>query len=54
VRRTVIVTRAVPPGTLFLPIHHKDGLTQSLMPSMLEPESAIPQMKLCAAKLEMV
>lgn len=54
VRRTVIITRAVPPGTLFLPIHHKDGLTQSLMPSMLEPESAIPQMKLCAAKLEMV
>ncbi len=54
VRRNVIVTRAVPPGTLFLPIHHKDGLTQSLMPSMLEPESAIPQMKLCAAKLEMV
>jgi len=54
VRRTVVVTRAVPPGILYLPIHHKDGLSQSLMPSMLEPESAIPQMKLCAAKLEMV
>ncbi|HNW58631.1 MAG TPA: molybdopterin-dependent oxidoreductase [bacterium] len=54
VRRTVVISRAVPPRTLFLPIHHRDGLTQSLMPSTLEPESGIPQMKLCAAKLEMV
>ncbi len=54
VRRTVVATRAVPPKTLYIPIHHKDGLTQSLMPSVLEPESGIPQMKLCAAKLEMV
>lgn len=54
VRRSVVVTRDVPRHTLFLPIHHKDGLTQSLMPSTLEPESGIPQMKLCAAKLEMV
>jgi predicted molibdopterin-dependent oxidoreductase YjgC len=54
VRRVVVVSRAVPPHTLFLPIHHKDGLTQSLMPSALESESSIPQMKMCAAKLEMV
>jgi formate dehydrogenase (coenzyme F420) alpha subunit len=54
VRRIVVATRAVPPKTIYVPIHHKDGLTQSLMPSTLEPESAIPQMKMCAAKLEMV
>lgn len=54
VRRVISISRAIPPKTLFLPIHHKDGLTQSLMPAALEPESAIPEMKLCAAKLEMV
>ncbi len=54
VRRTVVITRDVPPHTLFLPIHHQDGLTQSLMPSTMEPESGIPQMKVCAAKMEMV
>ena len=54
VRRTVVASRAVPQNVIYLPIHHKDGLTQSLMPSSLEPESANPQMKICAAKLEMV
>jgi len=54
VRRTVSVTRAVPPKVLFMPIHHKDGLTQSLMNAAVEKESGIPQMKMCPAKLEMV
>lgn len=54
VRRVVSISRAIPPKTLFLPIHHQDGLTQSLMPATIEPESAVPEMKLCAAKLEMV
>jgi formate dehydrogenase alpha subunit len=54
VTRTVVVTRGVPPKTLFVPIHHKDGLTQSLVSAAMEPQSKIPQMKICAAKLEMV
>ncbi len=52
VTRTVVVTRAVPPKTLFVPIHHKDGLTLALVNSVLEPQSRIPEMKVCAAKLE--
>jgi len=54
VTRTVVVTRAVPAKTLFVPIHHKDGLTQALVNSALEPQSKIPEMKVCAAKLESV
>ncbi len=51
-RCTLSATRAVAPGTLFLPIHHKSGPTQALMPATMENESGIPEMKLCAAKLE--
>ncbi len=51
-RCTLVATRAIAPGTLFLPIHHKEGLSQSLMLAALESESGIPEMKLCAAKLE--
>ncbi len=54
VKRTVVVTRAVPPKVIFVPIHHKDGHTQSLVNAAIEPESGIPQMKMCAAKLEMM
>ena len=52
VMRTVVVTRDVPAGTLFMPIHHKDGLTQSLVCADLDPETKTPLMKTCAAKLE--
>ncbi|MBN2357278.1 molybdopterin-dependent oxidoreductase, partial [candidate division KSB1 bacterium] len=53
-KRTVVVTRAVPPKVIYVPIHHKDGLTQSLVNAAIETESGIPQMKMCAAKLEML
>ena len=52
VTRTVVSTRGVPAKTIFVPIFHKDGLTNALTNAALEPESKIPEMKICAAKLE--
>jgi predicted molibdopterin-dependent oxidoreductase YjgC len=54
VLRQVVVTRAVSPGTLYAPIHHKDGKTLALAAWAIEPTSKIPQIKVCAARLEMV
>jgi len=52
--RTIVATRNVPQKTIFVPIHHKDGLTQSLMPADLDPVTKTPMMKTCAAKLEII
>ena len=52
VTRTVVSTRGIPPKTIFVPIFHKDGLTNALTNAALEPDSKIPEMKICAAKLE--
>ncbi len=52
VERTVMVTRGVPAKTIYIPIHHKDGLTNALVNDSLEPDSKIPEMKVCAANME--
>jgi len=52
VTRTVVSTRGVPAKTIFVPIFHKNGLTNQLTSAFLESESKIPEMKICAAKLE--
>ncbi len=52
IERTVQVTRGVPPKVIFASIHHKDGLTNLLANDRLERESKIPEMKVCAARVE--
>ena len=52
--RKVVVNKSVPRKTVFVPIHHKEGLTQDLVNTVLESRAKIPQMKVCAAKLETV
>lgn len=50
--RTIQVTKNVQPKTLFVPIHQAEGHTNILANAGLETESKIPEMKICAAKLE--
>lgn len=50
--RTIQASKAVLPGLLYVPIHEAEGHTNILSNSELEAESKIPEMKVCAAKLE--
>lgn len=50
--RIIQASKAVLPGLLYVPIHEADGHTNILSNAELEPESKIPEMKVCAAKLE--
>ncbi|MDZ7378034.1 MAG: hypothetical protein ONB06_01685, partial [candidate division KSB1 bacterium] len=52
IERTVVVTRGIPPKVVFASIHHKDGLTNLLANDSLERDSRIPEMKVCAARVE--
>ncbi len=51
-QRTLRVSKDVPAGTIFLPIHFRDGLTVSVLNDALEPESKVPAMRVVAANLE--
>ncbi|NOZ55499.1 MAG: molybdopterin-dependent oxidoreductase, partial [Calditrichaeota bacterium] len=52
IQRTLRVSKEVPAGTIFLPIHFRDGLTVSVLNDALEPESKVPAMRVVAANLE--
>jgi predicted molibdopterin-dependent oxidoreductase YjgC len=52
--RQVVVSSAVAPGTIFIPLHEKGSHALSLLSPTLEPVSKIPLMKSCAARLEAV
>jgi predicted molibdopterin-dependent oxidoreductase YjgC len=52
IERVVQVTRGVPQKVVFASLHHKNGLTNSLANDRLEQESKIPEMKICAARVE--
>ncbi|MBC7187078.1 MAG: molybdopterin-dependent oxidoreductase [Calditrichaeota bacterium] len=52
IERTVQVTRGVPPKVVFVSLHHKNGLTNVLANDKLEQQSKIPEMKVCAARVE--
>ncbi|MCR4437540.1 MAG: molybdopterin-dependent oxidoreductase [bacterium] len=52
IERTVQVTRGVPPKVVFASLHYKDGLTNVLANDKLEQQSKIPEMKVCAARVE--
>jgi formate dehydrogenase major subunit/formate dehydrogenase alpha subunit len=45
------VTEMVVPGVLFMPFHFAEGAANALTNNVLDDESAIPEFKVCAAKL---
>lgn len=46
------VTEMVIPGVLFMPFHFAEGAANVLTNNVLDPESSIPEFKVCAVKLE--
>jgi predicted molibdopterin-dependent oxidoreductase YjgC len=54
IQRTLRVTNDVPRGTLFVPMHYRNGLTNEILADDLEPESKVPAMRCFAGKLEKV
>jgi len=56
-RRGWVITRArvtemVPPGTIFMPFHFKEGAANVLTNPALDPVSKIPELKVCAVRVE--
>jgi len=51
VRAVARVTGIVVPGVLFMPFHFAEGAANALTNNVLDPESAIPEFKVCAVKL---
>ncbi len=45
------VTEMVLPGVLFIPFHFAEGAANALTNNVLDPESAIPEFKVCAVRL---
>lgn len=46
------VTDRVPPGQVFIPFHFAEGAANVLTNNALDPESGIPEFKVCAVKVE--
>lgn len=46
------VTDQVPEGQLFIPFHFAEGAANALTNNALDPESGIPEFKVCAVRLE--
>ncbi len=46
------VTERVPPGQLFIPFHFAEGAANALTNNALDPESGIPEFKVCAVRIE--
>jgi len=56
-RRGAIVLQArvsdiVPPGTVFIPWHYEEAAANRLTIAALDPDSKIPELKVCAVKIE--
>jgi formate dehydrogenase alpha subunit len=51
VRVQARVTAMVVPGVLFMPFHFVEGAANALTNNVLDPESAIPEFKVCSARL---
>ncbi len=45
------VTEMVVPGVLFIPFHFAEGAANALTNNALDPESSIPEFKVCAVKI---
>ena len=46
------LTDRVPPGQVFVPFHFAEGAANVLTNNVLDPESGIPEFKVCAVRLE--
>jgi len=46
------LTDKVPPGQIFIPFHFAEGAANALTNNVLDPESGIPEFKVCAVRLE--
>lgn len=46
------LTDRVPPGQLFIPFHFAEGAANVLTNNALDPESGIPEFKVCAVRIE--
>ena len=51
VRVQARVTAMVIPGVLFMPFHFAEGAANVLTNNVLDPESSIPEYKVCAARI---
>ena len=52
VRTTARVTTMVIPGVVFMPFHFAEGAANVLTNNVLDPESSIPEFKVCAVRVE--
>ncbi len=48
------VSDIVPPGVLFIPFHFVEGAANALTNNVLDPESSIPEFKVCAVSIRRV
>jgi len=48
----VLVTERVPEGVIFIPFHFVECAANVLTNPALDPKAKIPELKVCAAKLE--
>ncbi|WP_020675885.1 formate dehydrogenase subunit alpha [Geopsychrobacter electrodiphilus] len=48
----VRLTDRVPPGQVFIPFHFAEGAANALTNNILDPESGIPEFKVCAVRIE--
>ena len=51
VRARARVTTMVVPGVVFMPFHFAEGAANALTNNVLDPESAIPEFKVCAVRV---
>lgn len=49
---TARLTDKVPPGQIFIPFHFAEGAANALTNNALDPESGIPEFKVCAVRIE--
>jgi formate dehydrogenase major subunit len=48
------VTDIVPEGVLFMPFHFADGPANVLTNTATDPTAKIPELKVCAARIEKI
>ena len=49
---SALLTDKVPPGQVFIPFHFVEGAANALTNNALDPESGIPEFKVCAVRIE--
>jgi formate dehydrogenase major subunit/formate dehydrogenase alpha subunit len=54
IKVTVRVTGMVMPGVVFIPFHFAEGAANALTNNVLDPESSIPEFKVCAVRIRRI